>query len=92
MVELSVQDGILLLSIQGLHKIWAFKQSLRVPLAAIERVRTDLEGTTNPEGMRNPGTHIPGLIIAGTFNDGLKRVFWDVHNREKVIVITLKSG
>ena len=36
-----------------------------------------------------PGTHIPGVIIAGTFYRNGKRVFWDVKDREKAIVIEL---
>jgi hypothetical protein len=36
-----------------------------------------------------PGTNVPGVITAGTFYQDGKRVFWDVHNPEKTIVIDL---
>jgi hypothetical protein len=36
-----------------------------------------------------PGTNIPGLITAGTFYQDGKRIFWDVHNPENTIVISL---
>ena len=32
---------------------------------------------------------MPGVITAGTFYQDGKRVFWDVHNPEKTIVIDL---
>jgi len=36
-----------------------------------------------------PGTNVPGVITAGTFYQDGKRVFWDVHNPEKTIIIDL---
>jgi hypothetical protein len=36
-----------------------------------------------------PGTNVPGVITAGTFYHDGKRVFWNVHNPEKTIVIDL---
>ena len=41
------------------------------------------------KGLRAPGTHVPGVIIAGTFYQEGKRVFWDVKDPEKTIVINL---
>jgi len=38
-----------------------------------------------------PGTTFPGVITAGTFYQHGKRVFWDVHNPERTIVIDLKD-
>jgi len=36
-----------------------------------------------------PGTNVPGVITAGTFYQDGKRVFWDVHDPNKTIVIDL---
>jgi hypothetical protein len=41
------------------------------------------------KGFRLPGTHIPGVITAGTFHKRGKRIFWDVKNPEKAIVVDL---
>lgn len=41
------------------------------------------------QGIRMPGTNVPGVITAGTFYEDDKRVFWDVHHPEKTIVIDL---
>jgi len=38
-----------------------------------------------------PRTNVLGVITAGTFYHGGKRVFWDVHHPEKTIVIDLHN-
>jgi hypothetical protein len=47
------------------------------------------EARTWWHGWRAPGTHIPGVITAGTFYAAEGRVFWDVHAPEKAIAIGL---
>ncbi len=91
MVELAIAGGNVTLHVKGADKLWAFKSSLEIPLAHIAGV-----GPANPEvtngwlhGIRMPGTNLPGVITAGTFYQDGKRVFWDVHDREKTIVIDL---
>ncbi len=41
------------------------------------------------KGLRAPGTHVPGVITAGTFYHHGKCIFWDVKDPEKTIVIEL---
>ena len=43
------------------------------------------------KGIRAGGTHVPGVITAGTFYQEGERVFWDVHDPEKTVVIHLKD-
>ena len=92
MVELSISQGNLTLHVKGVDKLWALKSSLEIPLAHIVGV-----GPANPEvtrgwhGIRMPGTYFPGVITAGTFYQNGKKVFWDVHDPEKTIVIDLSD-
>ena len=44
---------------------------------------------TEPKGIRAPGAHVPGVINAGTFHIHGERVFWDVHDPAKAVVIEL---
>jgi hypothetical protein len=91
-VDAQITNGILELRVRGLHKLWAFKDSIQIPLASIEIVRTDAaRARAGPEGARNPGTSIPGVITAGTFNAGVNRTFWDVHNPDHAISIKLRN-
>jgi hypothetical protein len=90
MVDLSIADGKLSLRVRGADKLWAFKSSLEIPLAHIAGVRADADVARGWwHGIRMPGTNLPGVITAGTFYQDGNRVFWDVHDPEKTIVIDL---
>ena len=54
------------------------------------------EADTEPErgwwrGIRSGGTHVPGVITAGTFHREDERVLWDVRDSDKRVVIRLKD-
>ena len=90
MVDLSVQEGKLMLHVLGADKLWALKSSLEIPLEHITGIRADPEIARGwLHGIRMPGTQIPGVITAGTFYQHGQRVFWDVHHPEKTVVIEL---
>ncbi len=90
MVDVQLADGLLILHVRGMDKLWAFKSSLEIPLIHVASVRADpsiAEGWF--KGIRAPGTNIPGVLTAGTFYQHGKRVFWDVHNAARTVVIGL---
>jgi hypothetical protein len=93
MVTATINAGVLKLDLSPLHKVLALKGCLDIPLEAIDRVAKAPEiARAGPEGTRNPGTSVPHLINAGSFNSGVKRTFWDVHNPDKAISIWVKGG
>ena len=84
MVTIQVNSDTVRILIRGLHKIWAMTDSLEIPLASIETVEhATALARAGPTGTRNPGTSIPYLLNAGSFNAGVYRSFWDVHNPKK---------
>ena len=90
MVELSLGPGVLILDVQGWSKLWTLKSRLEIPLENIRGVRIVPDVARGWwKGIRAPGTHIPGLILAGTFYHDGKRVFWDVRDAERSFVIEL---
>ena len=92
MVRVSIRDDWAIFEVQGWHKLWAFKSRLRIPLAHVEKVRVDPNVSTGLwKGFRMPGTHLPGVLVAGTFYKGGKRSFWDVSNKQNVIVVELSG-
>ncbi len=92
MVDITFLEGKLVLEVRGADKLWALKSSLEIPLEHIAAIRTDSEIAKGWwHGIRMPGTHIPGVITAGTFYQDGKRIFWDVHHPENVVVIELKD-
>jgi hypothetical protein len=92
MVKVSTDSGLAIFDVQGLHKLWAFKSRLEIPIAHIRKVRADSTVARGLwKGLRLPGTHIPGVIVAGTFYQGGKTIFWDVHRADHAIVIELEG-
>ena len=94
MVEISIEGDALIVEVQGLHKLWALKSSLRVPLAHVESVRHDPERATRVfPGLRVPGTHIPAVYTAGTYyQSDFRPDFWTVRRPERAIVIQCRDG
>jgi hypothetical protein len=92
MVKVSIQSDAVVFEVQGLHKLWAFKSRLEVPRVHIKNVRADPDAARGFwKGFRMPGTHLPGILVAGTFFKGGKRFFWDVRNKQNTIVVELEG-
>jgi len=92
MTRIEIDAEALIVHVQGLDQLWAFKSELRVPLAHVSGVvRAEDEAREWWHGIRAPGTHLPGVITAGTFYVREGRVFWDVHAPEGAIAIGLRD-
>jgi hypothetical protein len=90
MTKVSISSGKLIIDVQGLHKVWAFKSRLEIPIEHISAVRR--AAAERVKSIRLPGTSIPGLITAGTYYEpNEKPVFWDVSDQEKAIAIDLQD-
>jgi hypothetical protein len=90
MVKPEILDADLILHVQGMDKLWAFKSQLCIPLQNITGVRLDQEVVKEwIHGIRMPGTSLPGVITAGTFYQDGKKVFWDIHHPERAVIISL---
>lgn len=91
MVTVTQEAATFVFDVQGLHKLWALKSQLRIPAAHVRGARPAAAGELSGwwKGWRMPGTHIPGLLTAGTFYQHDKRIFWDVHNEHRAIVVDL---
>ncbi len=75
--------------VKGIHKLWAFKSELKIPSIHISKAHQDFGQTGFWKGWRMPGTHIPYLITAGTFYLDGDKIFWDVADKAKAIVVDL---
>ncbi len=94
MVDITVTDDALEIEVRGMHKLWALKSTLRIPLADIEDVRHDPERASKAfPGLRLPGTHVPMLYTAGTFYQAdFRPDFWSVRHAEQAVVIQCRPG
>lgn len=75
--------------VKGLHQLWAFKGRLEVPRGHVRGARRDPDVVRGWKGWRAPGTHVPGLITAGTFHLDGDRIFWDVRDPGNAVVVEL---
>ncbi|MEU7324051.1 hypothetical protein ABZ682_26390 [Streptomyces griseoviridis] len=89
MAQIRIVGDDLVVVMEGLDKLWAFKGSLTVPLANVRGATADPGIAAEPKGIRAPGSHLPGVIIAGTFHQDGDKVFWDVRDPSKAIVVEL---
>jgi len=91
MATISINSSDLIIDVQGLDKLWTLKSQLTIPMAHVRGATADPSIASESKGWRGPGANIPGVIVAGTFHQEGKRVFWDVHNKDKAVVIELED-
>jgi hypothetical protein len=90
MVDLTLTEEKLVLHVRGTDKLWALRSWLEIPIAHVAGIRADPAVARKWwHGIKMPGTSIPGVITAGTFFQHGEWVFWDVHNPENTVVISL---
>ena len=91
MVEISIENGQAVFEVQGWSRLWALRRRIVVPLPSIRSVRRADPAVVRGwwKGLRMPGTHVPGLIVAGTFYEASARVFWDVRRPARAIEVEL---
>ena len=92
MTEVEITGDALIVHVRGMDRLWSLKSRLEIPLSHVLGAEADPQvASEHSRGLRAPGTHLPGVITAGTFYQEGDRVFWDVHDPEKAIVIRLKD-
>lgn len=92
MVVLKHEGRDLVIEMQGVHSLLAFKASLRVPIASIrEAKKAKVAPSLWGRGLRLPGTYVPWVINAGSYYWGDWH-FWDVSDPNKTIEITPGEG
>lgn len=90
MVRVHIRNGRLELEVRGLERLLGLTSHLSVPLIHVRgaEVASDLH-VGWWEGLRLPGTHIPGVLAVGTFFTFGKKVFMDIRERHKAVVVRL---
>ena len=89
-MKLSIRKNRLKVELGALEKILAAKTSFEVPLEHIQDVTTEAPQTSLRD-IRAPGTHIPGVIRAGTYHTTKGREFWYVTRSKNYLIIELRD-
>ncbi len=90
MTKLEIDGNDLVVHVQGLDVLLAFKSELRIPLSHVEGIARAGDELQGPKGLRVPGIAIPGLWV-GTFYGEDGRAFWDVSGGANAIAIYLRD-
>lgn len=81
-------DDRLIVRPVGLVRVWALSRGVEVPITSV--VDVGVSPTKElARGMRLPGTHLPGVMTAGTFRSHGDRALWMVGRNRSVLVIEL---
>jgi len=92
MAEVELAEDALIVHVRGMDRLFALTSRLEVPLSHVVGAEADPEEAHRWwQGIRTGGTHVPGVITAGTFYQEGERGFWDVHKPEKTGVIQLRD-
>jgi len=92
MVRASIAEGTLRLELQGLRKFWVLKSRLDIPLEHVRSVRIE---PALARGWLNELRHAPHgphrLPAPGTLWRDHERMFWDVKDPDRTIVIAVSG-
>ena len=90
MARVEVEGTSLVVHVEGVDRILALKSTVTIPLQHVAGVDKDVaEAKRRYLGLRLPGTYIPGVVTAGTYLKDGAWTFWDVHDPDHAIVISL---
>jgi hypothetical protein len=91
MAVVSIEPDALRVTFRGIHRFWALRRQLDVPLAHIVGARIDPLLASASPGWRVLGADLPGVVAAGRFVSHGERVFWDVVHPDKAVVVELRD-
>jgi hypothetical protein len=92
---MTVDDRDVTMTPVGWSRIWTLRSRVSVPLSSIRSVRRAAPdvGRGIWHGWRLPGTHVPGVIVAGSYYRDGRWEFWDVRvTKERAIELELENG
>jgi hypothetical protein len=91
MVDVFIAGDRVRFEVQGFDKVLAFKSHLEIPIRHIRAAWIDADAARGWwHGLRLPGTSVPGVVLAGTFYQSEGRVFCDVHDPERTVIVELE--
>ena len=68
MTEVELTRDTLIVHVRGMDRLWSLKSRLEIPLPHVLGAEVDPDVAQGwRKGLRAPGTHLPGVITAGTF-------------------------
>lgn len=90
-MKLSITDSGLEIKFNIHEKIISMHGSFKIPLADIKKAWTEMPASplSSTREIKMPGTHIPGIIKAGTYRTRGRRDFWYATRKMPYLVLEL---
>jgi hypothetical protein len=92
MATVTIEGNRLRIHMSGWQALFALRREINVSLSNVRLVQAGTLTSKLPDGIRLPGTYIPGAITAGSY--WWKRhgwSFWSVRHQERAIDIRLEN-
>src|SRR5262245_6438090 len=89
MARVYIEGENLVVAIEGLDKLWTLRSHLEIPLSHVRGATIDPDIINDPKGFPAPGEFFPGVVVTGTYYLEGERIFWDIHDPNKSVVIEL---
>ncbi|MCW2525877.1 MAG: hypothetical protein JWM76_737 [Pseudonocardiales bacterium] len=91
-ISLDVDGGELHIVFHGGDVFWTMRHQVTVPVDQVRGVAVVPLQRIPKEGIRLPGSSIPGVIRAGSYGVAPDRDLWDVRTPKDVLWIEFDSG
>ena len=91
MVNITKTDKEFVFEIKGMHKVWALKSEIRIPVDHVIKAYQDDSQIKKFNIAKIIGTNMPFGLHAGTFLQNGGVIFMDVSNKKNAIIIDLKD-
>ncbi len=82
----------LVVTLNDLEKAGALRGDVHVPASALRSVRVSASPFAELQGLRAPGTGIPGVIALGTWRSKGAKVFAAVYRGGPAVVVELEGA
>jgi hypothetical protein len=89
MATVDLTRDALVVHVHGVDQVFALKSQLTIPLAHVRGAAVDPAAAAAWPGLRLLGGRLPGVFAVGTFHRDGERVFWDVHDPARAVVVEL---
>lgn len=92
MARVKIEDGKMIISMQGARKFFALKSELSIDLENVVGVTTGLNWSDAPK-LFTPklGAFLAPNYLGGVFFQESEKVFYDLRKKEEAIIISLKE-
>lgn len=92
MATLKIENKNLVVKLSRWERLGAMHRDVVLPLSTIDHVAVSEEPWAELQGVRAPGTGIPGVIMLGTLRHDRQRSFCAVYRKQPAIVVTTSDA